>query len=279
MTLRLSAPLFSGPLFSGPLSALAGAALLAASVLPAAADGGVKLEYEVWAGGVRVLEAEIVMRTTGDRYRLDLEAELVGPPSWVEEYNLVVFSEGTLGGAGPQPEIFRQEERHDDDEPRWVQLAYSGSLPLVDANTNLEKKRREPVTDAQKQGSIDPLTGLLSLVLQAAARGSCEGSAAVFDGRRRFDVSLTDAGTGEMAKSRLNAYEGPTQRCEVSLTPIAGYRYSGHDKAQFPESVVLQGAELVPGLPPLPVRLDTEIEYGALILHLVDYEAVEPTLE
>jgi hypothetical protein len=259
--------------------ALAGAAFLSlTTALPAAADGGARLKYDVWAGGVRILEAEITIRTSGQRYRMDMEAELVGPPSWVEDYKLESYSEGVLGEAGPQPEIYRLESE-EDDEDHWVQLAYANGMPIVEADTNLEKKRREPVAEALKQDSVDPLTGLLSLVLQAAAGNACEGQVPVFDGRRRFDVSLTDAGAGEVAKSRINAYEGPTRRCEVSLTPIAGYRYSGHDKAQFPESVVLQGAELVPGLPPLPVRLDTEIEYGALILHLVDYEAIEPTLD
>jgi hypothetical protein len=261
------------------IPALAGAAFLsAATALPALADGGARLQYDVWAGGVRILEAEITMRTEGERYRMDMEAELVGPPSWVEEFSLVSFSEGTLGEAGPQPAIYRIESEEGDDD-HWVQLTFAGGFPTVEADTNLEKKRREPVTDEQKHGAIDPLTGLLSLVLQSAAQGSCEGTVPVFDGRRRFDVELSDAGAGEVAKSRLNAYEGPTQRCEVSLTPIAGYRYTGADKAQFPESVVLQAAELVPGMPALPVRLDTEIEYGALILHLVDYEAIEASLE
>lgn len=259
--------------------ALAGAVLLSlASVAPAAADGGARLQYDVWAGGVRILEAEITLRTQGERYRMEMEAELVGPPSWVEEYKLESFSEGRLGEAGPEPAIYRLESEEGDDD-HWVQLTYAGSLPIVEADTNLERKRREPVSDAQKQGAIDPLTGLLSLVLQAATYGNCEGTVPVFDGRRRFDVNLTDAGAGEVAKSRLNAYEGSTQRCTVSLKPIAGYRYSGRDKAQFPENVVLQAAEIVSGLPPLPVRLDTEIEYGALILHLVDYEEIEPGLD
>jgi hypothetical protein len=277
MSLRLSAPLFSGPLVSRPLAAMAGAALLAATALPAAADGGAKLDYEVWAGGIRVLEAEIVMRTDQGRYRMELTADLVGPPSWVEEYHLKAFSEGVVGEAGPEPEIYRLESENGDDS-HWVQLAYADGMPSVDADTNLEKKKREPVEDALKQDSVDPLTGLLSLVLQVAGAGSCEGLVPVFDGRRRFDVSLTDQGTGEQPKSRYNAYEGPTQRCAVTLKPIAGYRYSGTDKQQFPAEVILQGASIVDGMPPLPVRLDTENSYGALILHLVDYEAIDPAI-
>lgn len=260
------------------VSALAGAAaFLAASALPAAASGGAKLEYEIWAGGVRVLEAQIVMRTGEGRYRMEMEAELVGPPSWVEEYHLKAFSEGVLGEAGPEPELYRLESQQGDDD-HWVQLAYADGLPLVEADTNLEKKKREPVEDSLKQDSVDPLTGLLSLVLQVAGAGSCEGLVPVFDGRRRFDVSLTDKGTGELPESRYNAYDGPTQLCAVTLEPIAGYRYSGIDKQQFPSEVILQGANIVEGMPPLPVRLETETAYGALILHLVDYEAIDPAL-
>lgn len=262
---------------TAPASAFVGAALIALQATAAAADGGARLDYEVWAGGVRVLEAEIVMRTEGGRYRMELSAELVGPPSWVEEYHLKGFSEGVVGEAGPEPELYRLESQEGDDD-HWVQLAYADGMPLVEADTNLEKKKREPVEDAQKQDSVDPLTGLLSLVLQVAGAGSCEGLVPVFDGRRRFDVSLADKGAGELPKSRYNAYEGPTQRCAVTLKPIAGYRYSGRDKQQFPSEVILQGASIVDGLPPLPVRLETETSYGALILHLVDYEAIDPAV-
>jgi len=261
---------------STPLAVLTGAALLAASVSQAsAAGGGARLEYEVWAGGVRVLEAEIVMRVADGRYRMELDAELVGPPSWVEEYSLKAFSQGVLGETGPEPEIYRQESDQGDKE-RWMQLAYADGFPEAEANFNLERKR-QPVDDAMKQDSVDPLTGLLSLVLQVAGAGSCQGLVPVFDGRRRFDVVLTDQGESELPRSRYNAYEGPAQRCAVALKPIAGYRTSGNE--QFPNDVVLQGAEIVPGLPALPVRLETKIAYGALLLHLVDYEAIDPDLD
>ena len=263
MTLRISAP----------LSAFAGAALLVATAIPAAADSsGAKLDYEVWAGGVRVLEATIVMRTGEGRYRMELEAEQVGPPSWVEDYKLTGYSEGVLGESGPEPEIFRLENRSGD-EDHWVQITYADGMPTVEADTNLEKKRRTPVEDSQKQDTVDPLTGLLSLVQQVAAAGSCEGLVPVYDGRRRFDVMLTDKGHGELPNSRYNAYAGPTERCDVTLKPIAGYRKSGTE--QFPAEVTLQGANIVDSMPALPVRLDTEIAYGALILHLIDYEPID----
>lgn len=256
-------------------SALVGAALLLAT--PAAADGGARLNYEIWAGGVRVLEAEVVMRTEAGRYRMELAAELVGPPSWVEEYHLKGFAEGVVGESGPEPELYRLESK-EGDKDHWVQLAYADGMPTVEADTNREQKKREPVDDAMKQDSVDPLTGLLSLLVQVAGAGSCEGLVPVYDGRRRFDVTLTDRGESELPKSRYNAYEGPTQACAVTLKPIAGYRHSGRDKQQFPSEVILQGATIVEGMPPIPVRLETETSYGALILHLVDYEAIDPAI-
>lgn len=235
---------------------------------------GGRFDFEVWAGGVKVLEVELTLRTGGERYRFDMVADLVGPPSWVKDYRLTAVAEGLLDGTRVEPLYYRQDA-DDDGKDKWLQLAYADGLPVVDGNPSPADERREQVADTAKQGTQDPLTAVLSLVLQVAAKGGCDGVAPIFDGRRRFDVTLTDIGPGELGKSRINAYEGPVRLCDVQLEPIAGYRFNGVDRVSFPSEVTLQAAQVLDGLPILPVRLDTTTSYGAIVVHMTDYEAVE----
>lgn len=279
-------PSFLAPRAPRRLSALAlGAALLALPAASPLAEGaageaaapglsGGRFDFEVWAGGVKVLEVELTLRTGEEHYRFDMVADLVGPPSWVKDYRLTAVAEGRLDGTRVEPLYYRQDA-DDDGKDKWLQLAYADGLPVVDGNPSPADERREQVNDAAKQGTQDPLTAVLSLVLQVAAKGGCDGTAPIFDGRRRFDVTLTDIGPGELGRSRINAYEGPVRLCDVQLEPIGGYRFNGVDRVSFPAAVTLQAAQVLDGLPILPVRLDTTTSYGAIVVHMTDFEAVE----
>lgn len=83
---------------------------------------------------------------------------------------------------------------------------------------------RIPVTDAHKRGVLDPMTGSL---LRVAGTGdpvspeACRTSAAIFDGRMRYDLKL-DFKRMETVKSE-KGYRGPVVVCAVYFAPIAGY--------------------------------------------------------
>jgi hypothetical protein len=89
--------------------------------------------------------------------------------------------------------------------------------PPVDAD-------RIPVTDAHKKGVLDPMTSSLVRVPgngDPVSPEACRGSAAVFDGRLRYDLKL-DFKRMETVKSD-RGYHGPVVVCAVYFSPIAGY--------------------------------------------------------
>jgi Protein of unknown function (DUF3108) len=89
--------------------------------------------------------------------------------------------------------------------------------PPVDAD-------RIPVTDAQKHGVYDPMTGA---ILRVPGNGdlmspdSCRTGAAIFDGRMRYDLKL-DFKRIESAKAD-KGYQGPVLVCALYFTPVSGY--------------------------------------------------------
>lgn len=261
------------------LLARGAAAVLAATftlVPPSLAATATKLRYDVWSGGARVLEVTLVLRQDEERYRVDLDALLVGVPSWFTDYRLVAEAEGRLGESGPAPIIYRQEETFNPKkQPKWLQLVYNGEgLPSVttDGDPASIGKGRGRITEAQKLGSQDPLSAVLSLLLQAAGSGGCEGlKAPVYDGKRRFDLATKALGEDEV-RPGFSIYAGPARVCGIQFQPVAGYRLDGKDR-HMPQDVKVFIATLGEDLPPVPVRIESEVEYGAVMVHLVGITA------
>jgi hypothetical protein len=83
---------------------------------------------------------------------------------------------------------------------------------------------RLPVTDAQRKGVYDPMTGSMLRVPGSAdplSPEACRAGASVFDGRMRYDLKL-DFKRMETVKAE-KGYRGPVVVCAIYFTPVAGY--------------------------------------------------------
>ena len=89
--------------------------------------------------------------------------------------------------------------------------------PPVDAD-------RIPVTEAQRRGVFDPMTGSMLHVPgtgELLSPDSCRTGAAIFDGRMRYDLKL-DFKRMEIVKAD-KGYHGPALVCAIYFSPVAGY--------------------------------------------------------
>ncbi len=83
---------------------------------------------------------------------------------------------------------------------------------------------RIPVTDAQRRGVYDPMTGAMLRVPgngELMSPESCRTGAPVFDGRMRYDLKL-DFKRIETVKAE-KGYQGPVLVCAIYFSPVAGY--------------------------------------------------------
>jgi hypothetical protein len=109
---------------------------------------------------------------------------------------------------------------------------------------------------------------LLSFLRTVGREGRCAGTWPVWDGRRRFDIAVADAGEAQLEASDAAIYAGPALRCRVTFTPIAGFRRPVDEIEPRPALVWLgpvAGSTL-----PVPVRAEAETEWGTLTVDLVD---------
>ncbi len=253
------------------LGRVAGSLLLLAVLSAPVAAAGQQLRYLVWLGGSAVMDLSIGLESDTTSYGVTLQGQLVGPPSWFFDIRIAGTASGTLHDGQPQPARYRLE-LSDDGKMEWLQLDVDASgLPVVSADPPMRDEGRQPLDEAARRGMLDPLSAIQALLLQATAKaGGCPDGVAVYDGRRRFDVTVRDEGEATLRVSTYNLYHGPARRCEVTLKPVGGFRTSGRDLKAFPTHMTLFLAPLAEGGPPVLVRVETETDLGKLLLHLIE---------
>ena len=83
---------------------------------------------------------------------------------------------------------------------------------------------RLPITDANRRGVYDPMTGSMLRVPGSGdplSPEACRTGAAIFDGRMRYDLKL-DFKRMETVRAE-KGYRGPVVVCAVYFSPVAGY--------------------------------------------------------
>jgi hypothetical protein len=120
------------------------------------------------------------------------------------------------------------------------------------------------VTPAQMRGTVDQLTAYLALARHLAGRGSCALTLAVFDGRRRYDLSFTD-----LEPETLPGFVGPMQACRMSRHRIAGFPVD-RDGSGTTDQGKLWFARLIPGDLMVPVRMEFGSEFGSFTADLAE---------
>jgi hypothetical protein len=206
-------------------------ALLTAAVLAMAAPGSAQAQGR--------LEA---------RYSMTLAGLPIGSGSWVIDINESQYTaaangtttglmraftggkgntavRGTLQGGRVMSSIYAATiaTRKRSDESRLT-LA-NGNVKEFRLDPPQEKEDgRVPVTEADRQGVLDPMTASMLRVPGAGSPLSpdaCQRTLAVFDGRLRYDLQLAFKRMDKVKAEK--GYAGPVLVCAVYFSPVSGF--------------------------------------------------------
>lgn len=262
--------------------------LLALFSFPAAAaeaPAPVDMTFTLYAGGLKVVDVNIDYTLTPKAYDIFAVAKTRGFWSSLVPWRNMIKSFGTLDAKGLHP----QGARYDDvwkEKARTTEFTF-GKDGTVSAKANPPHKKdgRVEATDAQRKGAMDPLSAVVSVLAKGGAAG-CTGKIPAYDGRRVYNLVLTNKGEEQMAKTSYNIYAGPAMRCEVLFEPVAGFPpkgkksagfWSAQDNSDKRNPLIIWMAKPRTDLPVVPVRVQSATEYGTLVAHLRAIEA-QPAL-
>ncbi|WP_395675933.1 DUF3108 domain-containing protein [Inquilinus sp.] len=259
----------------------AAAAVLAAG--PAMAADAARMTYDVYVGGLRMLEVTSGLSLGRDRYDIALSAHVVGVAATFSDWRSNVQSSGGLDGPQVRP-ARNVVERINGDDARTTTITFLGGGRMdVEIVPSKKPKRDQTIPPEHLVHAVDPLSGVVS-ILQALHVGAaaCQGQVPVFDGRRLYRADITDGGAVMLQKSDLGMYGGETQHCTLKLTPMVGDFNFGDERRTTKPTEYFQRSSRAPdervietwlaspggGLPAVPVRIESESPWGRVIVHL-----------
>lgn len=138
------------------------------------------------------------------------------------------------------------------------------------------------MTEANRQGVIDPLTAML---FPAVAGGdglsgeACRRTLPIFDGHQRYDLKHAFKRMDKVAAEK--GYAGPVVVCSLHYEPIAG-----HNPSNSLVKYLSEGSEMEVALAPIrgtrllaPFRLSVTSILGNVLIEANQFEAAAAPLE
>ena len=139
-----------------------------------------------------------------------------------------------------------------------------------------ESPDRVPLTDAHRRGVLDPMTALMISVPgtgEVVSGEACRAKLPIFDGRQRFDLSLSFKRMEEVEAEK--GYRGPAVVCSASYVPIAGHRPGRYVIRYLQETrdIEIWLAPIAGTRVLIPYRVSIPTLFGNAILQAAQFES------
>lgn len=248
------------------------APVLALLALPGAdavaeAPSPLVLHYEAYAAGIPVLTLDFRLAEEPAAYEVSGFIKAAGVLRLFSSYRLTTESRGAVAADDLRPALHdtasgsRGKERH-------AHLDYRGDGSVRAVLNPPEDPGRPLPSPQQTTGTVDPLTAILSMSRSFRQTGHCGVTVPVFDGRRRYDLVLTDEAVEPAEAVAGDAPRGAMHRCHVDMVKIAGFSWD-RDYSPHTNHGQVWIAPPRPGAPPMPVRLEFASDWGPITVKML----------
>jgi Protein of unknown function (DUF3108) len=233
----------------------------------------VDLTYDVYLGGLHIFTFDVDMTLQPDRYRVAAQGGTQGMVGWLYAWQTRLAAEGLDRDGRIEPRRYDVESNWQGNQ-RTVQLGFAGEgrydlqqTPPPEPDPDIEGA----LPDQLPEGTVDPLSLAIAASRALQQNGRCDQTVPVFDGRRRYDLTLRHIDAATLPPNEYSVYHGPAVRCSFSMKRISGFRKSWKTKRQVDAAAsapTIWVAAIREDLPPLPVRYDGAIALGNIVIHL-----------
>jgi hypothetical protein len=246
--------------------------LLCWSALGAHADDEphrLSLSYDVHLSGIPLLSFEARAMVAPDRYTLRTYLFTYGVLDWLFRFRNESAADGTVAGGMLSPTRYTTIGQWRG-SARSADLRYRDGEIEVAVEPDPASDDRDPVPDALRRNTIDPLSAIVLVNLGNRPDGPCPATAPVFDGRRRYDMRLELVGAEVIEAGSAGTAAGPAIKCLLSVEQIAGYPKSRPRQTRPPSEIWFQ--RLLDDSLWIPVRISGESFFGGFTAELRAYE-------
>jgi hypothetical protein len=280
LIVALASPVGADELGKGYTSPLHNVSLRYDIVAPKKLD----LKYDIYAGGFHALDASLELDLNRRAYDIGVAAKTEGFIGSMFPWQATYSTSGHADSKGvliPTTAVSHSAWGH---KVNVTEMTYDPKGTLV-KTTEQEGARTTIKRDFDPKmanDAVDMLTGALLMMQNTRHTQKCEGSFPVFDGKRRFNITLHDDGTEAIAKSKYSSFEGQALRCTLKVEPVAGFKPKDMKRGWLAVQAHTEAHRKAPTIwlarldkqgPVVPVRMEIASEYGAVVAHLSSTKA------
>jgi Protein of unknown function (DUF3108) len=245
------------------------------------AESNLDASYTISFARIRVgdITATVVFGDSG--YAISARGRAGGVIKVLMDGEGSLAARGTITDGHPVPTTFTSKIVSDAETSDVTMVLDEGSVKEL-AAAPLPSSGRVPVTEANRQGIVDPLTAMLfsaAVTGEGLSQEACRHTLPIFDGHHRYDLKLAFKRMDKVTAEK--GYAGPVVVCSVAYEPIAGHRASNALVKYLSE-----GREMEMALAPVagthllaPFRLSVVSMLANLVIEANRFEATARPLD
>ena len=227
-------------------------------------------DYTFYFGGFSILQAETTIELRRKSYKVVSKSKTDGLLNVFFEWSGQATSQGNFLESRLVPSLHQNVGKRAGNVRKTV-LLYESNGEIVSSDIQPPPDLSEvfPIPRGLLSETIDPLTAIVQINRRLERGMGCNATFPVFDGRRRYDLTLADRGELTLKQTPFSVFQGKALVCEINANMLGGHK---REKSKYTtssgEKLVYVGRPLDGG-PILPVGLTVETAFGTLTGHLV----------
>jgi uncharacterized protein DUF3108 len=189
------------------------------------ADSRLDARYKMTVAGIAIGKSEINVVIGSAEYTTSASGRASGVLRVLVSGEGSVSTHGAIVDGRLVPASFTSSTTREDEKADVKMTLDGGTVKDLTAQVSTTGEERVPVTEAHRKGIIDPLTALLVQVGgsgEVVAAEACQRTLPIFDGRRRYDLTLSFKRIDTVKAAK--GYAGPAVVCGIAFKPLAGHR-------------------------------------------------------
>lgn len=250
------------------------------SIAIAAQNKAITAQYNVYAGGIHAVEAELLLQQESSKYSAKLATATRGLLGNLAPWSGVFETKGVVRKNNKSPIKHTATAKwREDVETKTYQYQSNGAFKAFQNIEEGKDKTPEKIDPALTQNTIDVLTATWREMDRITAGKSCGGMSEIFDGERRFKLVFKTTGQEKLKANDYNIYQGSATVCTAEVEPKGGkwhkkprgwmsIQEQGRAKGSLP-TIWFATIDSPTGLKiTIPVKLRVKTDYGTLFMHL-----------
>jgi hypothetical protein len=207
------------------LSAAGATLVLALTAGQARAQAGFEAAYTIAVARIPVGSAAMTASIGAEEYVISMSGRTSGLARVLASGEGSMTATGAVSASKLSPSRYTSKSTADDDTLTVTMTFKDGNVNEFEASEPPPGEDRVLLTMEHRRQVLDPLSALLIPTGDAGvSEAACRRVLPVFDGRRRYDLSLSFRRVEQVKASQ--GYAGPAAVCSVAFQPIAGHRRS-----------------------------------------------------